>query len=201
MDLEKRVKQLMKQSVDAGNPFEKEQIDHRIARLTGGVAVLRVGAESEPRMLEKKARAEDAVHACRGAMEEGVVPGGGVALLRAVDAYDYKHLAADDRSKGERLLLLAIVQPAIQILGNAAHPKPSSVIEQIQTYGGSYGYDSATGKFGDLYEMGIVDPAKVVRVALLKAASIGALLLTTEVLCCDIPESKPAMQMPPMMRG
>jgi chaperonin GroEL len=202
--LTRRVKQLIDQSQVAENPFEKEQLDHRIARLTGGVAVLRVGAESEPVMLEKKALAEDAIHACRGALQEGVVPGGGVALLRASKAYlDANDLSprdneTDTRAMGAGVLLAAIEEPLQRIMLNAG----KSVENVVQLTHGikynlspSFGFNSATGRAGDLYAMGIVDPAKVVLTALRKAASIGALLLTTEVLVTDRPEpqSQPAM--------
>lgn len=202
MEKNKRIKQLIDQSTEATNPFEKEQLDHRIARLTGGVAVLRVGANSEPAMIEKKARAEDAIHACRGALAEGVVPGGGVALLRAADEFwkrsDFKEdvAHATHGNCGESVLLNAIYEPARQILRNSG--KSEETVETIMSglrgklTSASFGYNSATGKLGDLYKMGIVDPAKVVLTALTKAASIGALLLTTEVLVTDIPEPKPA---------
>ena len=195
--LNKRVKQLIDQSQETANPLEKEQLDHRIARLTGGVAVLRVGGESEPSMLEKKARAEDAIHACRGALQEGVVPGGGVALLRAAAA----HGELLNASIGERLLIKAITEPALQILRNSGHTAPDGVIGNLIGVVGAEttpnaGYDSARGGYCDMYERGIVDPAKVVLTALRKAASVGALLLTTEVLVCDIPENRPQPVMP-----
>ena len=197
----KRVKQLIDQSQESGNPFEKEQLDHRIARLTGGVAVLRVGAHSEPAMIEKKARAEDAIHACRGALAEGLVSGAGMALVRAAKTYadTFKY----DHDSGEGLLLRAITEPARQILRNSGKKEASveAIIDGLSVDAGQNdGYNSATNKVGDLFEMGIVDPAKVVITALTKAASIGALLLTTEVLVTDIPEPMPQVQMPPAMR-
>jgi chaperonin GroEL len=193
MVLNKRVKQLIDQSQEASNPYEKEQLDHRIARLTGGVAALRVGGKSEPEMLEKKSRAEDAIHTCRGALEQGIVPGGGVALLRAVMSYAYT-AGEPGLSDGQELLIGAIQEPATQIVRNSGIPAPEVIVGGIcrrpDEWGEAYGYNSATGKFGDMLEMGIVDPTKVVLTALEKAASIGALLLTTEVLVCDIPEPK-----------
>ncbi len=212
--LTERLRQLIQQSGDADNPFEKEQLDHRIARLTGGVAVLRVGAYSEPAMIEKKARAEDAVHACRGALEAGVVPGGGVALLRAAAAnahlgrfrnlwdaitWDWNifsfdlHPGKDMRRQvalGAQVLLDALREPTLQIVRNAGRGDAEKVVENILRHKGAWGYDAAQGIYGDLYEFGVVDPAKVALVALLKAASIGALLLTTEALVSDIPEPK-----------
>lgn len=188
--LNKRVKQLIDQSQETANPLEKEQLDHRIARLTGGVAVLRVGGESEPSMLEKKARAEDAIHACRGALQEGVVPGGGVALLRA-------SARNPQTSEGGQVLLKAIWEPAAQIVRNAGASDPDEIIRGVcKSTSLSMGFDSANLCYGDMYLRGIVDPAKVVLTALRKAASVGALLLTTEVLVCDIPENRPQPVMP-----
>ena len=196
----KRVKQLMDQARDAENPYEKATLDARIARLTSGVMMLRVGGESEPAMLEKKARAEDAIHACRGAIEEGVVPGGGVALLRAAMANRAIRLVIanggkmpndpPDFCKGRDLLLDAITEPARQIIRNTGHQRADEIVDKILHQQGDWGYDAAEGRLRNLYEAGIVDPAKVVLVALRKAASIGALLLTTEVLVTDIPIDK-----------
>ncbi len=204
----KRVKQLIEQSQEASNPFEKEQLDHRIARLTGGVAVLRVGAQSEPAMIEKKARAEDAIHACRGALQEGVVPGGGVALLRAAEANAVEIADAGDYAKGAKILIDAICEPAHQIVRNAGHKDAEAIIDKIRHNAPlfigqqalSWGYNAASGEYSDLYAMGIVDPAKVVLTALRKAASVGALLLTTEVLVADIPSVVQPQQMPPHLR-
>jgi len=193
IEIGRRVAELSQQSTEEVNPYAKQMIDTRIARLFGGVAVLRVGAESEPAMIEKKARAEDAIHACRGALQQGLVPGGGVALVRASQWGKHTVMMEmqDDVSKGCRLLLNAIQEPVRQILRNAAHPAPEKIIDQIITAGKSYGYNAALGRFGDLYEMGIVDPCKVVLTALRKAASVGALLLTSEVLVTDLPAEKP----------
>ena len=204
-----RERQLIQQSTDAGDDYDKAQINLRLARLMGGVAVLSVGAQSEPAMLEKKARAEDAVYACRGAMEAGVVPGGGVALLRAGientvlgskpwRAYGYRwplfllqgHTSRDfstDSAKGAQILLDAIREPALQIIRNTGRTDAEKVVEKIERMTGAQGYNAATGTYADLYAAGVVDPAKVTLVALLKAASIGALLLTTEVLVADLP--------------
>lgn len=205
MLLPKRIKQLITESQESTNPFEKQQLDHRIARLTGGVAVLRVGAESEPAMIEKKARAEDAVHACRGAMQEGVVPGGGMALLKAfseyMDTIDANTQSAID--VGRAVLAVSVSEPCKQIIRNAGHPNPEdfvkSMLGAMRDGKTNHGYNSATGKYGDMYEMGIVDPTKVVLTALRKAASIAALLLTSEVIVCDIPE-KQLNPMPPHLR-
>lgn len=196
-EIQARIKQLITQSQEATNPFEKEQLDHRIARLTGGVAVLRVGAHSEPAMIEKKARAEDAIHACRAAVKEGVVVGGGVALLHA--AMNYR--TGTNFGKGGEMLLNAMREPALQIIRNAGIDNPERIIDSIeQATGGVTGFDASRGAYCDLYLRGIVDPAKVVMVALSKAASIGALLLTTEVLISDIPEKKEQPFNPAMFR-
>lgn len=225
--MQERIKQLIQQASETSDPFEKLQLDHRIARLTGGVAVLRVGAHSEPAMIEKKARAEDAIHACRGAMQAGVVPGGGTALLRAAQenafmgtgpfsigkttsaelptdtvlavgvGYDYRQ--GSDKHKGAQLLLDALREPALQISRNAGHPHAEAIVANTEKETGAHGYDAAHGKHFDLYEAGVVDPAKVVMVALSKAASVGALLLTTEVLITDLPAPPMALPVNPAM--
>lgn len=208
--------ELINQVKDVDNPFEKAQLDARIARLTGGVAILRVGAHSEPAMIEKKARAEDAIHACRGAMESGVVVGGGMALLRAAQANHYlgsgpfnvggkagAYVEDDeptimgtgpayeitDQRRGAQLLLDAIREPATQIIRNAGHDNPEVEIEKAASQANTMGYDSSRGEHCDLLAAGIVDPTKVVMVALSKAASIAALLLTTEVLITETPNA------------
>jgi chaperonin GroEL len=200
-----RIRQLIQQSTDATNPYEKEQLDHRIARLTGGVAVLRVGAYSEPAMIEKKARAEDAVHACRGALEAGVVPGGGVALLRASKHNSplFEKFSENGTRQGAQILLNAIREPATQIVRNAGRKDAAEIVSAILRQPDSHGYDAAHGTFGDMYAAGVVDPAKVALIALEKSASIGALLLTTEVLVSDIPEPKQAApsNIPAIYRG
>jgi chaperonin GroEL len=200
-----RIRQLIQQSTDATNPYDKEQLDHRIARLTGGVAVLRVGAYSEPAMIEKKARAEDAVHACRGALEAGVVPGGGVALLRASKHNSplFEKFSENGTRQGAQILLNAIREPATQIVRNAGRKDAAEIVDAILRQPDSHGYDAAHGTFGDMYAAGVVDPAKVALIALEKSASIGALLLTTEVLVSDIPEPKQAApsNIPAIYRG
>jgi chaperonin GroEL len=200
-----RIRQLIQQSTDATNPYDKEQLDHRIARLTGGVAVLRVGAYSEPAMIEKKARAEDAVHACRGALEAGVVPGGGVALLRASKHNSplLEKFPENGTRQGAQILLNAIREPATQIVRNAGRKDAAEIVSAILRQPDSHGYDAAHGTFGDMYAAGVVDPAKVALIALEKSASIGALLLTTEVLVSDIPEPKQAApsNIPAIYRG
>jgi chaperonin GroEL len=192
----KRIKQLIDQSQEAANAFERESLDHRIARLTGGVAVLRVGAHSEPAMIEKKSRAEDAIHACRGALEEGVVPGAGMALLLCAAMFHVEGPLKD----GSQVLLKAICEPAKQIMRNAARDFDAP-LKGARRDRPAWGFNAATGESGDLYKFGIVDPTKVVLTALQKAASIGALILTSEVMVCDIPEDKAVPQMPAAFRG
>lgn len=197
--LTERIRQLMQQARDASNPYEEVQLNRRVARLTNGVAVLSVGDRSEPAMLEKKARADDAIHACRAALQEGVVPGGGVALLRAAVANAVlgritaeTPTGVDDFIHGAALLLDAIREPALQIARNAGRKDAEEIVKRVMEHTEAWGYNAATGIYGDLYESGVVDPVKVTLVALLKAASIGALLLTTEVLVSDIPEPRNA---------
>jgi chaperonin GroEL len=206
--LANRIAQLSKQQFDAAHPMEKEQLEHRIARLTGGVAVLRVGGYSEPAMLEKKALAEDAIHACRGALQEGVVAGGGVALLRAAKDCDGELWGRTDITDvsyytlGQALLLNGIQEPAKQIMRNAGKNEEtiaSVILAAINQPNRTHGYNSATGEFGDLMRMGIVDPCKVVTTALRKAASVAALTLTTEVLITEIPQPKNQAPMPQPM--
>jgi chaperonin GroEL len=209
---------LIQQIAQSGNSYEKSQLELRLARLSGGVAVLSVGAGSEPAMMEKKARAEDAVFACRGAMQAGVVPGGGVALLRARQLNlsmgqptSTEHHALGEaaqtliemtRAKGAAILFDAIREPAVQIIKNTGHPDPESVVQKIErTNTASEGYNAALGTFCDMYEAGIVDPAKVTLTALSKAASIGALLLTTEVLVTNKPEPPFLPQFPSNVPG
>jgi chaperonin GroEL len=198
-----RVKTLITQSQEAENPWIKAMLDARIARLTGGVAVLRVGAHSEPVLNERKARAEDAIHTCRWALSDGIVPGGGVALL---NAFGLRMEAPDesDWCKGWNLLMNAITEPARQIIRNTGHKRADEIVDKIlKTEGPSdYGYDAAQGRLCNLYEYGIIDSAKAVLTALRKASSVGALLLTSECLVTDIPEPpQPAPMMPPAFRG
>ena len=192
--LNTRVKHLIDQSQESTNPLEKETLDHRIARLVGGVAVLRVGAETEVALNDKKALAEDAVHACKGALLEGVVPGGGVALLRAAK-YQKEDTLNDDawhNVPGVDLLLDAIQEPMRQIARNAGVANAEAIVEAVWKQAGSaMGFDARAGSFANMYERGIVDPTLVVLTALRKAASVGAMLLTTEVLVTDIPAPVP----------
>jgi len=171
--------------------YDREKLQERKAKLAGGVAVIKVGAATEVEMKEKKARVEDALHATRAAVEEGVVAGGGVALLRARAAIgDLKGDNADQEA-GIKIVLRAIEEPLRQIVANAGD-EPSVVINKVLEGKGNYGYNAANGTYGDLVELGVLDPAKVTRSALQNAASVAALILTTDALVAELPEDKPA---------
>ncbi len=192
-DIKARVEQLRKQIEETTSNYDKEKLQERVAKLSGGVAVIKVGAATEVEMKEKKARVEDALHATRAAVEEGIVPGGGVALIRAQAAL--KDLKGDnaDRNVGIGILRRAIEEPLRQIVTNAGD-EASVVLAQVQAGTGSYGYNAATGEYGDMIAMGILDPTKVTRCALQNAASIAGLMLTTEVMVAELPkQDKPAM--------
>ncbi|OAI16248.1 molecular chaperone GroEL [Methylomonas koyamae] len=192
-DIKARVEQLRKQIEETSSSYDKEKLQERVAKLSGGVAVIKVGAATEVEMKEKKARVEDALHATRAAVEEGIVPGGGVALIRAQAAL--KDLKGDnaDRNVGIGILRRAIEEPLRQIVTNAGD-EASVVLAQVQAGQGSYGYNAASGEYGDMIAMGILDPTKVTRCALQNAASIAGLMLTTEVMVAELPkQDKPAM--------
>jgi chaperonin GroEL len=188
-DIKARVEQLRKQIEEASSSYDKEKLQERVAKLSGGVAVIKVGAATEVEMKEKKARVEDALHATRAAVEEGIVPGGGVALIRAQAAL--KDLKGDnaDRNVGIAVLRRAIEEPLRQIVANAGE-EPSVVLAQVQSGSGSYGYNAATGEYGDMIELGILDPTKVTRCALQNAASIAGLMLTTEAMVAELPKDE-----------
>ncbi|OAI28573.1 chaperonin GroEL [Methylomonas koyamae] len=192
-DIKARVEQLRKQIEETSSNYDKEKLQERVAKLSGGVAVIKVGAATEVEMKEKKARVEDALHATRAAVEEGIVPGGGVALIRAQAAL--KDLKGDnaDRNVGIGILRRAIEEPLRQIVTNAGD-EASVVLAQVQASSGSYGYNAASGEYGDMIAMGILDPTKVTRCALQNAASIAGLMLTTEVMVAELPkQDKPVM--------
>ena len=197
VDIEARVAQIRKQVEDTSSDYDKEKLQERLAKLAGGVAVIKVGAGTEVEMKEKKARVEDALHATRAAVEEGVVPGGGVALVRALLAIEGLKGDNDDQNVGIALLRRAVEAPLRQIVANAGD-EPSVVVDKVKQGQGNYGYNAATGVYGDMIEMGILDPAKVTRSALQAAASIGSLMITTEAMVADIPEDKAAPAMPDM---
>jgi len=181
-----RVAQIRAQAEEATSDYDKEKLQERLAKLAGGVAVIKVGAATEIEMKEKKARVEDALHSTRAAVEEGVVAGGGTALVRALSALVGLEGANHDQSVGVNILRRAMEEPLRQIVANAGD-EPSVVFNEVQKGTGNFGYNAATGKYGDMIEMGILDPAKVTRTALQNAASVAGLMLTTEVMVADAP--------------
>ena len=196
-DIEARVAQIRKQVEETSSDYDKEKLQERLAKLAGGVAVIKVGAATEVEMKEKKARVEDALHATRAAVEEGVVPGGGVALVRALQAIEGLKGDNDDQNVGIALLRRAVEAPLRQIVSNAGG-EPSVVVDKVKNGSGNFGFNAATDTYGDMIEMGILDPAKVTRSALQAAASIGGLMITTEAMVADIVEDKAAPAMPDM---
>jgi len=187
-----RVKTIRIQIEDATSDYDREKLQERVAKLAGGVAVIKVGAATEIEMKEKKDRVDDALHATRAAVEEGVVAGGGVALIRAVQAIS--DLVGDnaDQNAGINILRRAMEAPLRQIVTNAGE-EASVIVNKVKEGTGNYGYNAASGEFGDMLAMGILDPAKVARSALEHAGSVAALMLTTECMITDAPEDKPAM--------
>jgi chaperonin GroEL len=189
-DIEGRIKQIRAQIEETTSDYDREKLQERLAKLVGGVAVVRVGAATEVEMKEKKARVEDALHATRAAIEEGVVPGGGVALIRATAALENLR-GSEEEKVGINIVRKALDEPARWIAQNAGH-EGSVVIDKIRSNKGPYGFNAATEKFEDLMKAGIIDPTKVVRSALQNAASVASLLLTTECVVAEKPEKKPA---------
>jgi chaperonin GroEL len=180
-DIKARIAMIRQQVEAATSDYDKEKLQERVAKLSGGVALIKVGAATEIEMKEKKARVEDALHATRAAIEEGVVPGGGVALIRALKALDKLEGDNDDQTIGIRILARAIEEPLRNIVMNAGEDA-AVIVNQVKAGKGSYGYNAATGTYGDMLEEGILDPTKVTRLALQNAASVAGLLLTTEVM-------------------
>ncbi|MHB1666594.1 chaperonin GroEL [Thiomonas sp.] len=196
-DIEARVKQIRIQIEEATSDYDREKLQERVAKLAGGVAVVKVGAATEVEMKEKKARVEDALHATRAAVEEGIVAGGGVALLRA--RVNLKVTGANpDQEAGIKLVMRAVEEPLRQIVANAGD-EPSVVLNKVLEGQGNYGYNAANGQYGDMIEMGILDPTKVTRTALQNASSVAGLLLTTECMVADAPKDDTAA--PPMGGG
>jgi chaperonin GroEL len=174
---------------DTTSDYDREKLQERLAKLVGGVAIIKVGAATETEMKEKKARVEDAMHATRAAVEEGIVPGGGVALVRAIGAID-KVKADSDEQIGINIVRRALEEPLRQIASNAGH-EGSVVVEKVKADRTvAYGFNADKGEYEDLVKAGVIDPAKVTRVALQNAASIAGLMLTTEAMICEIPEKK-----------
>ncbi len=195
-DIEARIEQIRAEIDKTTSSYDKEKLQERLAKLAGGVAVIKVGAATEVEMKEKKARVEDALHATRAAVEEGVVPGGGVALIRALDRL--KDLQGDnhDQDVGIHIARRAMEEPLRQIVANAGS-EPSVVLRKIVEGEGNFGFNAATEEFGDLVNMGILDPTKVVRIALQNAASVAGLMITTEAMVAEAPKKEKAPAMPP----
>jgi len=188
-DIKARVAQIRQQAEEATSDYDKEKLQERVAKLSGGVAVIKVGAATEVEMKEKKARVEDALHATRAAVEEGVVPGGGVALIRVVKSLEKLSNDNEDRNYGIKILTRAIEEPLRQIVTNAGEDA-AVVLNRVREGKGTFGYNAATGEYGDMIEMGILDPTKVTRLALQNAASVAGLLLTTEVMIAEAPKDE-----------
>ena len=187
-DIKARVESIRQQAEDATSDYDKEKLQERVAKLSGGVALIKVGAATEIEMKEKKARVEDALHATRAAIEEGVVPGGGVALIRTLKALDKLEGANEDQTVGIRILARSIEEPLRNIVENAGEDA-AVILNQVRAGKGAYGYNAATGEFCDMLEEGILDPTKVTRLALQNAASVAGLLLTTEVMVAEAPKA------------
>ena len=196
-DIEGRVNQVRVQIEEATSDYDKEKMQERVAKLAGGVAVIKVGAATEIEMKEKKARVEDALHSTRAAVEEGVVPGGGVAFVRCLDVLADVKGDNTDQDVGIDIVKRAVEEPLRQIVNNAGE-EGSVVLNNVVAKKGNYGYNATTGEYGDMIEMGILDPTKVTRAALQNAASISGLMITTEAMVAEVPEDKP---MPPMPGG
>ena len=194
-EIEARLSQIKAQAQETTSDYDKEKLQERLAKLVGGVAVINVGAATEVEMKEKKARVEDALHATRAAVEEGVVAGGGVALIRCIPAVEKIKVSEEERP-GVTLLIRALEEPARQIVANAG-VEPSVVVNEIKANKGNFGYNAARDRYEDLVEAGIIDPTKVTRTALQNAASIAGLMITTEALVADKPDDKKEHAMPP----
>ena len=188
-DIEARVKQIRVQIEEATSDYDREKLQERVAKLAGGVAVIKVGAATEVEMKEKKARVEDALHATRAAVEEGIVAGGGVALLRARAAIGSLKGDNHDQDAGIKIVLRAVEQPLREIVANAGD-EPSVVVNKVLEGKGNFGYNAANGTYGDMIEMGILDPTKVTRTALQNAASVAGLMLTTEAMVAEAPKDE-----------
>ncbi|ATD66873.1 MULTISPECIES: chaperonin GroEL [Luteimonas] len=191
--IEARIKQIKAQIEETSSDYDREKLQERVAKLAGGVAVIKVGASTEIEMKEKKARVEDALHATRAAVEEGVVPGGGVALVRALQAIGELKGANEDQNHGIVIALRAMEAPLREIVTNCGE-EPSVVLNKVKDGSGNYGYNAATGEYGDMIAFGILDPTKVTRSALQNAASIAGLMITTEAMVAELPKKEePAM--------
>jgi chaperonin GroEL len=198
-DIKGRIDQINAEIEDSSSDYDREKLQERVAKLAGGVAVIKVGAMTEIEMKEKKARVEDALHATRAAVEEGVVPGGGVALIRALKAFDTLEGDNEDQNVGIKILRRAVEEPLRQIVDNAGEDA-SVVLNAVAEGTGNFGFNAGTGEYGDLVAQGIIDPTKVTRLALQNASSVAGLLLTTEAMIAEGPktESAAAPAMPDM---
>ena len=190
-DIEARTDQIRRQMDEASSDYDREKLQERLAKLAGGVALIKVGAATEVEMKEKKARVEDALHATRAAVEEGVVPGGGVALLRARTAIAKLKGDNHDQDVGIGIARRAMEEPLRQIVANAGD-EASVVVSKVQDGKGDFGYNAASGEFGDMLKMGILDPTKVTRTALQNAGSIAGLMITTEAMVAELPKQEKA---------
>ncbi len=200
-NIKARVESIRKQVEEATSDYDKEKLQERVAKLAGGVAVIKVGAATEVEMKEKKARVEDALHATRAAVEEGIVPGGGVALLRARDAIAKIKTENEDQAAGVKIVLRALEQPLREIARNAGE-EPSVVINKVVEGKGNFGFNAQTGEYGDMVAMGVLDPTKVTRTALQNAASVSSLILTTDAMVAELPkDDKSPAGMPGGMGG
>jgi chaperonin GroEL len=188
-DIEARVESIRRQIEETTSDYDKEKLQERVAKLSGGVALIKVGAATEMEMKEKKARVEDALHATRAAVEEGVVPGGGVALVRALKAVSALTGANEDQTMGIKILARAIEEPLRQIVTNAGEDA-AVVLNRVREGKGTFGYNAASGEYGDMFELGILDPTKVTRLALQNAASVAGLFLTTEASITEAPKEE-----------
>jgi chaperonin GroEL len=192
-DIKGRCEQIRAQVEETTSDYDKEKLQERLAKLAGGVALIKVGASTEMEMKEKKARVEDALHATRAAVEEGVVPGGGVALVRALGKLSNLKGTNKDQDVGITIARRAMEEPLRQIVANAGE-EPSVVLNKVAGGTGNFGYNAANGEYGDMVAMGILDPTKVTRYALQNAASIAGLMITTEAMIAELPkDEKPAM--------
>ena len=196
-DIEARVGQIRTQIEETSSDYDREKLQERVAKLAGGVAVIKVGAGSEVEMKEKKARVEDALHSTRAAVEEGIVPGGGVALIRALQALENLEGDNEDQNVGINILRKSMEAPMRQIVSNAGG-EASVVVDKVRQQKGNNGYNAATGEYGDMIKFGIPDPAKVTRTALQAAASVAGLMITTECMVTDAPDDSSAPAMPDM---
>jgi chaperonin GroEL len=193
--IEGRVKQIRVQIEETTSDYDREKLQERLAKLVGGVAVINVGAATEAEMKEKKARVEDALNATRAAVEEGIVPGGGVAYLRSISALDNLKFD-DDRATGVKIVKRALEEPIRQIANNAGH-EGSVVVERVKAEKGAFGFDATKEEYTDMVKAGIIDPAKVVRLAIQNSASVASLMITTQALVAEKPEKKEVAPMPP----